>query len=168
MSNGRAAVIGLGNPLMGDDGFGLAVLEHLRETWLMPDDVELVDGGTWGMTLLPVIEDAECVILIDAIDMGWSPGTPVELERDEIPMLFSHKLSPHQVDMRETLAAAELRGKLPLRVAAIGVQPAVVALGTDLSSCCASKVAMVAELVAVRLHRWGYSCEPGCYAVCAD
>ena len=56
---GRATVvIGLGNPLMGDDGVGLAALERLRDDWDMPADVELVDGGTWGMNLLPVIEDA--------------------------------------------------------------------------------------------------------------
>ena len=156
--NDGVAVIGLGNPLMGDDGFGLAVLDVLRAHWTRPEGVTLVDGGTWGMNLLPVIEDAGAVILVDAIDAGWPPGTPIELERDELPRLFSHKLSPHQVDLQDTLAAAELRGRLPLHVAAIGAQPATVALGMRLTPALAARVDTVAELVATRLHRWGYPC----------
>lgn len=156
MSDGTVAVIGLGNPLMGDDGFGLAVLDALRRGWDCGPEVTLIDGGTWGLTLLPAIEDASAVVLLDAIDVGFAPGTPIELERDELPLLFSHKLSPHQIDMRETLAVAELRGRLPLRVVAIGAQPMMVALGLSLSECLAARVDMTAELVAARLHRWGH------------
>ncbi|MGH7521399.1 MAG: hydrogenase maturation protease, partial [Gemmatimonadales bacterium] len=54
--NARVVVIGLGNPLMGDDGLGLITLDHLRTAYAFPPDVELVDGGTWGMNLLPVVE----------------------------------------------------------------------------------------------------------------
>ena len=68
-------MIGLGNPIMGDDGLGLAVLEHLQAAYVFPPDVELVDGGTWGMNLLPIIEDAGELILIDAIDAGAPAGT---------------------------------------------------------------------------------------------
>ena len=64
------AVIGLGNPLMGDDGFGLVALERIREEWRLEGDVELADGGTWGMSLLPLIENADRVILLDAIAAG--------------------------------------------------------------------------------------------------
>ncbi len=67
-------VLGLGNPLMGDDGLGLAVLERLREEWEMPVTVELVDGGTWGMNLLPLIEDPRRLLLIDAIRLGRRAG----------------------------------------------------------------------------------------------
>ena len=70
----RTVVIGLGNPLMGDDGLGLAALARLSEDWTVPPEVELVDGGTWGMNLLPLIEDAGRLILIDAINVGAAPG----------------------------------------------------------------------------------------------
>ncbi|MGZ3467555.1 MAG: hydrogenase maturation protease, partial [Gemmatimonadaceae bacterium] len=73
------AVIGLGNPLMGDDGFGLEVLARLRDEWIL-DGVELADGGTWGMSLLPIIEDAERLLLLDAIAAGAEPGDVVVLE----------------------------------------------------------------------------------------
>ncbi len=161
MSEPRIAVIGVGSPLMGDDGFGLAVLERLREAWTFEPGVDLVDGGTWGMNLLPVIEDAEAVILIDAIDVGWSPGTPVVLERGALPRFLGTKLSPHQIDLRDALALAEVRGRLPWRTVAIGAQPEVVALGTSLTPTLAGRVDLVAELVGARLCRWGSWCRRG-------
>ncbi len=157
-SEQRVAVIGVGSPLMGDDGFGLRVLERLRERWSFEPGVELVDGGTWGMNLLPVIEEADAVILIDAIDVGWAPGTPVVLERESLPRFLGAKLSPHQIDLRDALALAEVRGRLPWRTVAIGAQPEVVALGTDLTPTLAGRVDLVAELVAARLCRWGSWC----------
>src|SRR5436190_185443 len=104
---GRTVVIGLGNPLMGDDGTGLAALERLQERWTIPGDVLLVDGGTWGMNLLPIIETAGRVLLLDAITFGGRPGDVVILDKAQLPKVFALKFSPHQLDMREVLAAAE-------------------------------------------------------------
>jgi hydrogenase maturation protease len=126
-------VIGLGNPLMGDDGLGIAVLERLRARYVLPAAVELVDGGTWGLNLLPVIEDAQVVILIDAIDAGVAPGTPVRIERARLPRYLATKISPHQVDLRDVLGLAELRGTLPDDTVAVGLQPQSIALGDGLS-----------------------------------
>lgn len=153
-----ALVIGLGNPLMGDDGAGLAVLERLREEWLLPDGVELVDGGTWGMNLLPIIEGCPCVLLLDAIDTGSAPGTLTVLERRDIPRYFQLKLSPHQIDLREVLGLAELRGKLPERLVAIGVQPARVELGAELSPPVAGAVGKVVHAALDALELAGFAC----------
>lgn len=150
-------MVGLGNPLMGDDGFGLAVLERFRDGWTAPA-TELVDGGTWGMQLLPLLEDAERVLFLDAIDQGAPAGTPIRLERDELPRRLSQKLSPHQVDLREVLAVMELRGTLPREVVALGVQPARVALGTELSPPLAALVEATAARAAAQLVAWGCSC----------
>ena len=96
----RPLVLGLGNPLMADDGLGLAALERLRAGWDLPAGVGLVDGGTWGMKLLPMIEEAGAVLLLDAIDAGPRPGHDlIVLARDELPRLLAHKLSPHQIDL---------------------------------------------------------------------
>jgi hydrogenase maturation protease len=151
-------VIGAGNPLMGDDGFGLAVLERLRTGWDLPEGVELIDGGTWGMNLLPAIEDAGALIIVDAIDRGVPPGQDITLERNDLPMYLGLKLSPHQIDLREVLALAELRGTLPRRAVAIGVQPEVIGLGMTLSPRVAERVEAAATRVAWRLRRWGYPC----------
>lgn len=152
-------VIGLGNPLMGDDGAGLAALGRLADEWHLAE-VELVDGATWGLSLLPVIEDASRLILLDAITAGRAPGDIIELTRDRLPIYLSRKLSPHQVDIRDALAVAELRGKLPADVVAIGVEPARVALGTELSPQVANAIDALALAVVTQLVRWGHECDP--------
>ncbi len=150
-------VLGLGNPLMGDDGLGLRALARLRQEWEV-EGADLVDGGTWGMNLLPLIEDTARLLLLDAIDVGAAPGTLVELERDEIPRLFARKLSPHEVDLREVLALAELRGTLPREMAALGLQPRDVELGTELTPEVAAGMAALLDRVIARLRESGHTC----------
>lgn len=157
---GGTVVLGLGNPLLTDDGLGLAVLARLAERWELPVEVELVDGGTWGMSLLLPIEDAERLILVDAINAGHEPGDSVTLERDELPRLLTMKLSPHQVDLRDALAVAELRGRLPEHVVALGVQPERVGLGTALTATLEGKVDELTRRVVDRLEAWGHECRP--------
>jgi hydrogenase maturation protease len=157
MTMPRTVVIGLGNPLMGDDGVGLAALERLRTEWHL-DGVQLVDGATWGLSLLPVIEDAERLVLVDAIVAHGAPGDIIELSRDRLPIYLSRKLSPHQVDMRDALAVAELRGCLPNDVVAIGVQPESVALGLELSTPVAESLVPLIGAVVAQLQRWGHGC----------
>ncbi len=150
-------VLGLGNPLMGDDGLGLRALARLRQEWAV-EGVELVDGGTWGMNLLPLIEDAGRLLLLDAIDVGAAPGTLVELEHDQIPRLFARKLSPHEIDLREVLALAELRGTLPAETIALGIQPRDVELSTELTPEVAAQVDALLERVIARLSLAGHAC----------
>lgn len=151
----RTLVLGVGNPLMSDDGFGLALLEHLRLSREWPEDVTLMDGGTWGMNLLPAIEDADALLILDAIDAGKEPGALVVLQRSELPRYVAQKLSPHQVDLRDVLALAELRGNLPMHAAALGVQPERIELGTELSALAAQRLAPAADAACAVLRHWG-------------
>jgi len=141
---------------MGDDGLGLVALEILRDSWDFQPDIELLDGGTWGMNLLPAIESAERVLLLDAIKAGAAPGTVVVLERDELPRFFSMKLSPHQIDMREVLALAELRETLPDHIVAIGLQPEVVEMSTELSAALRNNLDSLVDRVVQQLRDWGH------------
>jgi len=120
--------------------------------------VELVDGATWGLSLLPVIEDAERLVLVDAIAAHGAPGDIIELSRDRLPIYLTRKLSPHQVDMRDVLAVAELRGRLPNDVVAIGVQPETVALGTELSAPVVHQLGALVGAVVAQLEHWGHAC----------
>jgi hydrogenase maturation protease len=153
-------VIGLGNPLLGDDGTGLAALELLRARWRLPPDVELVDGGTWGMSLLPMIEDARRVLFLDAIRAGKPAGAEAVLTGDEIPRSLALKLSPHQLDLRDVLAVCQLRGTTPHETVAIGVQPEGFEMGDGLSPCVAAKIDRIVEMAVDQLRAWGHTCQP--------
>jgi len=148
-------VLGLGNPLMGDDGAGLAALEALRRGYAFGPGVELEDGGALGLALLPLVEDAGSLLVLDAVRLGGRSGTTVALEGDEIPRCLSLKLSPHEAGFRETLALAGLRGNLPARLALVGVEVAGTEYAEPLSQEVQSALpAMVAAAVA-RLGSWG-------------
>jgi len=153
-------VLGLGNMLMADDGIGLAALARLQDEWFISPDVELVDGGTWGMNLLPIIENTDQLLVLDAIDHGREPGTLLRLENDEVPRFLATKLSPHQIDLREVLALAELRGKLPGELVAVGLQPARVEMSTELSPPVQARLGEMVEEAARTLAGWGIDCFP--------
>jgi hydrogenase maturation protease len=153
-------VVGLGNPIMGDDGIGLAALERLRDGWEIPAAVELVDGGTWGMTLLPIIESARRVLFLDAIRAGRPVGSPVTLRGDAIPRHVALKVSQHQIDLREVLAVAEFRGTLPPEMVALGLEPLTFELGDPMTPAVAENIDQVVEMAVAQLRAWGYDCLP--------
>ena len=155
-SPGPTLVIGCGNMLGADDGVGLAALERLRDQYTMPPEVRLEDGGTWGLNLLPLIEDAGRLLLVDAINTGAVAGTLTVLERDRLPMYFSQKVSPHQIDLREVLALAEFRGTLPVETAALGLQPERIEMSTELSPSVAGRIDELVRAVVDRLRSWGH------------
>lgn len=146
-------VVGLGNPLMRDDGIGLAALERLARRADVPAAITLVDGGTWGMNLLPLIESARAVLFLDAIRLGAEPGTVHELDSEAVPRRLAHKLSPHQIDLGEVLAIAMLRGRLPPRLLALGIEPAEVDMGTGLSPCVDAAMPALISRIAERLEQ---------------
>lgn len=151
-------VLGLGNPLMGDDGVGVEAVERLRGAFDLPDEVSLVDGGTWGMNLLPMIEVADRLILIDAIRTGATPGRHIRLEREELPRYFALKISPHQIDLREVLALAEWRGTLPRSLVAFGIEPERVEMTHGLSPVVAEGIEELVERVVDHLEELGHPC----------
>jgi hydrogenase maturation protease len=161
----RMVVLGLGNMLMADDGLGLAALAHLQDEWFVPPQVELVDGGTWGMNLLPIIESTDRLLILDAIDAGEPPGSIVELRDAAVPRMLSTKLSPHQIDLREVLALAGLRGTLPGELVALGIQPARIEMSTELSPIVQSGMGELVEAAARTLSAWGVFCFPMAGAV---
>lgn len=122
MTGTGTVVLGLGNPLLGDDGFGLVVLDRLRHRRTWPTDVEFVDGGTWGLSLLPAVTDAARLLVLDAVRTGAPPGTVVRGKGDAVPRWYRHPVSPHQVDLHEVLAAATLLDAVP-DLAVVGVEP---------------------------------------------
>jgi hydrogenase maturation protease len=126
-------ILGLGNPLLGDEGIGVRVVEELQGLEL-PDGVTVVEGGTAGLGLIGLMEGYQKVIIVDAADMGHPPGcvvrfTPLEaqLKTVEAP------LSLHQIGLGEVLTLAEALEVAPAEQIIIGVQPSQVEMGAGLS-----------------------------------
>ncbi len=155
----RTVVLGLGNPLMADDGVGIYALSHLQDDWYIPAEVELVDGGTWGLTLLPIVDNADRLLVLDAVDYGVAPGSITELRGDQIPLFLERtKLSPHQVDLRDILALCELRGRSPGEVVVLGIQPQRVEMSTELSPAVLEGIDALVTRAGERLRGWGINC----------
>ncbi len=148
-------VLGLGNPIMGDDGVGILALQRFREQYGEPPGVELLDGGTWGMNLLPWIEEAGRLLLVDAIRAGNAPGADVLLAGADLPRVLAQKLSVHQVDIVDVLALAQARGTLPQHTVALGVEPASVEMRDGLTPAVARGVERLPGRMAGQLREWG-------------
>ena len=139
-------VLGLGNTIMTDDGIGPKVIEQLAKCTLM-EDVSLLDGGTLGLDLLPYLEGIKRLIIVDAVELAQSPGTVVMLTGDQVPIALETKLSPHQMGMKDLLAVARLMGQLPDEIILIGIQPADLEMGTELTPEVAAALPQAEKLV---------------------
>ncbi|HEC98670.1 MAG TPA: hydrogenase maturation protease [Nitrospirae bacterium] len=150
------AVVGIGNILLSDDGVGVLVLNELKSRYKkLPGNVELIDGGTMGLDLLPFIEGKERVIFIDAVDFKAKPGTIGELNNSEIPHYFSSKLSVHQIALPDMIAAGQLLGTIPEEMCLIGIQPGTIETGYGLSPEIQRQVDVLIEKVINKLSGWG-------------
>ena len=148
-------VLGLGNSIMTDDGFGVHVIEALRERFRMPEDVTLLDGGTLGLDLLPRLEGVERLLIVDALQMGGEPGTVYHLHGEDVPRAFAAKLSVHQMGVQDLLAVAELQGHLPRELVVWGVQAAVIGMGLELTPVVSGALEEVIDGIIAELTAWG-------------
>ncbi len=121
----QVLILGIGNLLWADEGFGVRAVEELHRHYEFPPNVKLLDGGTQGLYLLDHVTSADSLVVFDAIDYGLPPGTLKLVEDSEVPsFLGAKKMSLHQTGFQEVLATAELLGKAPVHLYLIGVQPA--------------------------------------------
>lgn len=141
-------VLGLGNLLMGDEGVGVRVIEHLREAGdPLPPAVALVDGGTLGLDLLPLLDDVDRLIMVDAVELGAAPGTVRVIRDEQLHARMAGAISVHQLGVGDLLAVARLRGTLPSRTSLVGIQPGSVEVGLELTEPVRLAVPIAAGLV---------------------
>ncbi|EIJ32906.1 HyaD/HybD family hydrogenase maturation endopeptidase [Thiothrix nivea] len=124
MSQPNVLILGIGNLLWADEGFGVRAVEHLHAHYNFPDNVQLLDGGTQGIYLVQHVEEADVLVVFDAIDYGLEPGTLKLVEDDEVPRFMgAKKMSLHQTGFQEVLAMAQLLDRYPKHLLLVGVQP---------------------------------------------
>ncbi len=129
------------------------MVERLSQVGGLPPEVELLDGGTLGMDLLPYLDGVDRLIVVDAVELGAEPGTVRRLQGDELRFSNGVKVSPHQAGLAELLNAARLCGLCPREVVLWGAQPAEVAVGLELSEPVAAAVETLVDQVSQELCR---------------
>lgn len=127
-SRDSVVVLGIGNVLWADEGFGVRCVEALQQRWEFPDEggpgVQLIDGGTQGLYLVQHVQAADCLLIFDAIDYGLEPGTLKCIANDDVPRFMgAKKMSLHQTGFQEVLMLAQLTGHYPREVLLVGCQP---------------------------------------------
>jgi len=136
----KTLVLGIGNTVMSDDGVGVKVVQRLKSEYRFPDHVEIVDGGTLGLDLLPMLEQIDNLIVVDAVETGKEPGFCIRLTGEELPIALETKVSPHQMGLKDLLAVARLIGHYPRTMVLIGVQPGSIEMDTELTPEIEAKV----------------------------
>lgn len=145
-------VLGVGNPIMGDDGIGLELLSAVQAA--CPDPrIEFVDGGTGGMDLIPVVQDARKLLILDAI-AGETPGQVRYFTGDQVPRMLSLKLSPHQVGLLDVLTSARLLGREPDVVTAVGIVPESIDVRLTLSPVVEAALAEATRQAVAVIQQW--------------
>lgn len=151
----QTLILGLGNILLQDEGLGVDAVQRLRTRYRLPAEAEALDGGTLGLDLLPLVEDAEALLIVDAVQTGQPPGTLVRLEGEAIPAALAVKMSMHQFGLGELLAVGALRGTLPPRIVLWGLEPASFKWGVGLSPAIEAQIDKLVEGVVQELRSWG-------------
>ncbi|MBK9115225.1 MAG: HyaD/HybD family hydrogenase maturation endopeptidase [Betaproteobacteria bacterium] len=150
-------VLGIGNLLWADEGFGVRAVEALHAAFAFPAAVALKDGGTLGLNLYEDVASARRVLVLDAVDFGLAPGSLVVLRGDDVPAWGRTRLSPHQLGFNDVLALAQLNGRAPETVVAIGVQPVELSdFGGSLRPAVRDRIPEAVALAAAELATWGY------------
>lgn len=152
-------VLGIGNVLLSDEGVGVRIVEAFERKYRVPDEVNVLDGGTSGMDLLSHITGVDTLIVADAVRSGKAPGTVVRLDGDAVPALLRSKVSPHQVGLADVLASAMLMGEEPKDLTLFGVEPETIDTAMNLSDVVSAQVERVADLVAEALSERGITVE---------
>ena len=124
MSAGTALVLGVGNILWADEGFGVRCVEAFAQRYRQADTIAVVDGGTQGLYLVDLLREHDPVVIFDAVDYGDAPGSLRLVEDDDIPAFVgAHKMSLHQAGLQDVIACARLLGDCAANMLLIGVQP---------------------------------------------
>ena len=151
----KVLVMGIGNTLLQDDGVGVHVTELFKSSHEPTPNLDVIDGGTIGLSLLPEIEDADAVIIVDASEIGEPPGAMRIFRNQEIDQQLSGKRrSVHEVALYDLFSAAAIRGRSPRERVLIAIQPACTEWGLDPTPEVKASIPLACEAIATLTNRW--------------
>ena len=150
-------VMGIGNILWADEGFGVRAVERYHEKFADDCRVRVIDGGTLGAYLINEVINARRLLIFDCCDLKAAPGTMRLLRGDEIKIWSATKISPHQTGMNDVLATAMLQGYEPEKLTVIGVQPKELEdYGGSLTETVKAAIEPAVDCAAKELADWGF------------
>ena len=154
--NKKIGILGIGNLLIGDDGFGVHTIQYLEKHYTFPDTVQLMDCGTAGIYMSPILEECDPVFVIDVVDLEAEPGSIHTFSLDEVKAgKISTRMSPHQIGLLEVIEICKLRDAAPTTVDFFCVVPADLEQDLVLSDVVQPRVSEVAAMVIERLRDIG-------------
>ena len=156
----EVTVLGVGNIILRDEGFGVRVAEYLDRHYEFPEDVQIIDGGTLGIELTQYVTGTKKLLVIDSINGGAAPGTRFHLRNDEVMAHFQDKLSAHEVGIQDVLALLTVTGHKVPEVVVLGAQPFDLEAGVELSPGMLDLLPAVVEESIGVLKDWGIAPRP--------
>lgn len=149
----KTVVVGIGNRIRTDDGFGVHALGRLECDPRVPAGVTFIDGGTHGLDLLGYVCDSTRLLLLDAIDVGEPPGTLIRMANEQLRGLPC-AASVHQLGLADLLATLPLVSKAPRETVLLGVQPLSTDWGTELTAAVEAALGRFVDEAVAQLVRW--------------
>ncbi|MFH1703442.1 MAG: HyaD/HybD family hydrogenase maturation endopeptidase [Nitrospirota bacterium] len=144
-------ILGIGNILLKDEGVGVHVVERLK-TMPLPENVEVLDGGTAGLDLTDFIAGRKKLIVIDAVNAGGKPGTIYRLTKENLDIKPKAIGSFHEIDFLDALYISEIMNSKPEEVVVIGIEPKDMGIGTELSPEIEERIPEIIRLVKAELN----------------
>jgi len=146
-SGPKITVLGVGNILLRDEGVGVRTAEYIIKNKLLSSNIEIIDGGTAGTALIPIVKDADYLIIIDAVKGSGKPCDLYRFTIDDLPLIVKQKRSLHEVNLQEVFSILNLLGENVPETVIIGIRPKEVSCGTGLSREIESVVPKAAFMV---------------------
>jgi hydrogenase maturation protease len=154
--NKKIGIAGIGNYIVGDEGFGVHVVHYLQEHYLFPENVEIQDVGTAGIYMAPFLEECDPILVIDVVDIEGEPGSFHFFDLGDVKAsTFQTRMSPHQLGLLEILEVCKLRGEAPQQVEFYTVIPKELGDSIELSREVGARKVEVAEMILARLAALG-------------
>jgi hydrogenase maturation protease len=156
MSSPRVLVLGIGNILLSDEGVGVHVINRFQQTYDIPAEVEVIDGGTMGLDLMPYFEGRTHVIVVDAICAdGEKPGTIRRFAGSEVMTMLGERISPHQIGLSDLLACTAVDTQLPENIVLLGIVPESLDTSLEMTPVITARVEELVGLVQGELESAG-------------
>jgi len=154
----RTLILAMGNRMRSDDGVGGEVIASLSSRACLPASVVLLDGGIAGMKILPLIEGYDQVVIIDAADLGLTPGRWVRLTLNELLHHALHQRAEntlHGAGLTEALMIGDAMQILPRKISIYAVQPSNNHVGIGLSPELRACIPVICDSITAEINRSG-------------